>query len=105
QVIGQMTRNERDQPTDLSLFYVRNTRGELIQLSSVIKMEENSNPPQLYHYNRFKAATISAALAPGKTIGDGVKVMQSIADTLLDESFQTSLSGPSRDFAESSSNT
>jgi hydrophobe/amphiphile efflux-1 (HAE1) family protein len=105
QIIGQMTRNERDQPNDLNQFYVRNDRGEMIQLSSVIKMEENSNPPQLYHYNRFKAATISAALSPGNTIGDGVRAMQAIADTLLDESFQTSLSGPSRDFEESSSNT
>ena len=62
-------------------------------------------PPSLFHYNRYKAATISASLAEGKTIGDGVKAMQAIADKLLDESFQSSLSGPSRDYAESSSNT
>ena len=105
QIIGQMTRNDRDEPTDLGNYYLRNNRGELIQLSSVVKMEENSNPPQLYHYNRFKSATVSAALAPGKTIGDGVMAMEKIADNLLDESFQTSLTGPSRDFAESSSNT
>ncbi|HEY1047711.1 MAG TPA: efflux RND transporter permease subunit [Bacteroidia bacterium] len=105
QIIGQMTRNDRDQPSDLSLFYIKNNRGELIQLSNVVKMEENSSPPQLYHYNRFKSATISASLAPGKTIGDGVKAMQNIGSKLLDESFQTSLSGPSRDFAESASNT
>ncbi|MFX6246283.1 efflux RND transporter permease subunit, partial [Acinetobacter baumannii] len=62
-------------------------------------------PPTLYHYNRFKAATISASLAEGKTIGDGVKAMQRIGDKLLDESFKTDLSGPSRDYSESSSNT
>lgn len=105
QIIGQMTRNDRDQPSDLSLFYIKNNRGELIQLSNVVKMEENSSPPQLYHYNRFKSATVSASLAPGKTIGDGVQAMQKIGSNLLDESFQTSLSGPSRDFAESASNT
>lgn len=77
----------------------------MIQLSNVIKINENSNPPQLYHYNRFKSATISASLAPGMTIGDGVKAMEKIADKVLDGDFQTSLSGPSRDFAESSSNT
>lgn len=105
QIIGQMTRNDRDQPSDLGLFYVRNNRGELIQLSSVVNMVESSSPPQLFHYNRYKSATVSASLAPGKTIGDGVTAMNNIASKLLDESFQTSLTGPSRDYAESSSNT
>ena len=105
QIIGQMDRNDRDEPTDLSKLHVTNNRGEAILLSNVVKMEENSNPPQLYHYNRYKSATISASLAPGKTIGDGVKVMQTLGNNLLDESFTSSLSGPSRNFAESSSNT
>jgi HAE1 family hydrophobic/amphiphilic exporter-1/multidrug efflux pump len=68
-------------------------------------MVETSNPPTLFHYNRFKSATMQASLAEGKTIGDGVKAMEDIASRLLDETFQTSLSGPSRDYAESSSNT
>ena len=105
QIIGQMNRESRDEPTDLNQYYVRNNRGENIQLSSVVNIVESSNPPQLYHYNRFKSATVSASLAPGKTTGDGVKAMQDIGAQLLDESFTTSLSGPSRDFAESSSNT
>lgn len=68
-------------------------------------MEESSNPPTLFHFNRFKAATVSASLAEGMTIGDGVKAMRRIGDKLLDESFKTALNGPSRDFEESSSNT
>ena len=67
--------------------------------------EEETTPPTLYHFNRYKSATISAGLAPGKTIGDGIKEMEAIADKLLDESFNTALSGNSRDFAESSGNT
>jgi HAE1 family hydrophobic/amphiphilic exporter-1/multidrug efflux pump len=105
EVIAQVERSERNEPVDINKLYVRNSRNENIPLSSVVTLEESSNPPTLYHYNRFKAATISASLAEGKTIGDGVKAMQSIADRLLDESFQTSLGGPSRDYAESSSNT
>ena len=105
QVVGQMMRAERDNPSDLNRYYIRNNKNEMIQLSSIVIIKENSNPPQLYHYNRFKSATISASLAPGKTIGDGVKAMRKIGDKLLDESFSTSLSGPSRDFEESSSNT
>ncbi len=105
QVISQVEYADRQQPADIEKLYVRNNRGERIPLSAVVKLQENSNPPTLYHYNRFKAATISASLAEGKTIGDGVKAMERISKKILDESFKTALSGPSRDYAESSSNT
>ncbi|GAB3941379.1 efflux RND transporter permease subunit [Spirosoma harenae] len=105
QVIGQVDRGDRDEPVDLASFYVRSNAGQLIQLDNLVKFQEVSSPPQVYHYNRFKSATVSAGLAPGKTIGDGVEAMRAIAAKTLDQTFQTSLSGPSRDYAESSSNT
>jgi hydrophobe/amphiphile efflux-1 (HAE1) family protein len=105
QVISQVGLKNRQAPADISNLYVRNNKGENISLASVTTIEPNAMPPSLYHFNRYKAATISASLADGKTIGDGVKAMQAISDKLLDESFQTALSGPSRDYAESSSNT
>jgi hydrophobe/amphiphile efflux-1 (HAE1) family protein len=103
-VIAQVDRTDRNQPVDITKLYVRNSKGQNIPLSSVVKLEESSSPSTLYHYNRYKSATISASLAEGKTVGDGVKSMQAIADKLLDDSFQTALSGPSRDYQESSSN-
>ncbi|WP_128544432.1 efflux RND transporter permease subunit [Larkinella soli] len=105
QVIGQVSRDDRDEPVDLASFYVRNNVGALVQLDNLVRFSEVSSPPQVYHYNRFKSATVSAGLAPGKTIGDGVDAMRAIAARTLDDTFQTALSGPSRDFAESSSNT
>ncbi len=105
QVISQVGLKNRQTPADISNLYVRNNKGENISLASVTTVVPNAMPPSLYHFNRYKSATISASLAEGKTIGDGVAAMQSIADKLLDESFQTTLSGPSRDYAESSSNT
>lgn len=105
EVISQVELKNRQTPADISNLYVRNSQGENISLASVIKLEPNAMPPSLFHFNRYKSATFSASLAEGKTIGDGVKAMQAIADKLLDESYQTSLSGPSRDYAESSSNT
>jgi multidrug efflux pump len=105
QVIGQVDRADRDAPLDLKSFYVRNRNGELIQLDNVVNIREAANPPTIYHYNRLKSATISAGLAQGRTLGEGIKEMERIADETLDESFSTSLSGTSRDFAESSSNT
>ena len=105
QVISQVERSDRNEPVDISNIYVTTASGQKVPLSSVVNMVETSNPPTLYHYNRFKAATMQASLAEGKTIGDGVKAMEKIASKLLDPTFQTSLSGPSRDYAESSSNT
>ncbi len=79
--------------------------GQLISIDNVVSIEESTTPPALYHFNRYKSATISAGLAPGKTVGDGIAAMDDIAKKLLDDSFATSLSGTSRDFAESSGNT
>jgi len=104
QVIGQVTRVDRDDPEDLKRLYVRTTSGELISIDNVVTMEESTTPPSLFHFNRFKSAVISAGLAPGKTIGDGIEAMREIAGKELDDTFQTSLSGSSRDFAESSGN-
>ncbi|MFT3823753.1 MAG: efflux RND transporter permease subunit [Chitinophagaceae bacterium] len=104
QVIAQVDRADRNKPFDIEKLYVKNNRGENIPLSAVIHMEEGSSPSTLYHFNRYKSATISASLAEGYTIGDGIKAMNAIAAPMLDESFQTALSGPSRDYAESSSN-
>lgn len=105
EVIAQVNRDNRDEPIDITKLYVRNNKGELIQLDNLVSMREVSNPPQLYHFNRYKSATVSASLAPGKTMGDGIAEMRRIGDKLLDETFSTDLNGASRDFAESSSNT
>ena len=104
QVIAQVDREDRNQPDDISKLYVRNKSGNNIPLSSVVHLEPSSNPSTLYNFNRYKAATISASLAEGKTVGDGIDAMQAIGKRLLDESFQTALNGASRDYAESSSN-
>ena len=104
QVVGQVNRENRDDPNDIKVLFVRNNKGEMIQLDNIVTIVERSSPPQLYHYNRYQSATVQAGLAPGKTIGDGIKEMNLIAKQVLDESFTTSLTGASRDFAESSSN-
>ena len=103
-IIGQVARDDRNVPGDISSLYVRTSTGNMIQLDNIVKIKENSNPPILYHFNRYKSATVSANLAEGKTLGEGIDEMQRISDKLLDPSFTTALSGPSRDFAESNSN-
>lgn len=103
-VVGQMERSGRNIPADISSMYVRSNNGALVQLDNLVKINENSSPPILYHFNRYKSATVSANLAEGKTLGEGIAEMQQIGSRLLDPTFTTALSGPSRDFAESNSN-
>lgn len=105
QVIGQFDRKNRDEPVDLKTLYVKNNQGDLVQLDNIVKVEEESSPPQLYHYNRFLSATVSAGLAPGYTIADGIAAMDAAKDKLDDPAIRTELTGDSRDFLESSNST
>ncbi len=102
-VIGQVLRENRNKPVDLTSLHLRNSRGESIQLDNLVTLKERSSPPQLYRFNRYVSATVSASLAPGKTIGDGIEAMDKIAKNVLDETFSTALDGASKDFVESSS--
>ncbi len=103
QIIGQMQRENRNKPLDLKSLYVRNNRGQMIQLDNLVSLREVTNPPQLYRYNRFVSATVSANPARGLTIGQGIAEMDRIAANVLDDRYSTALAGASKDFAESSS--
>jgi multidrug efflux pump len=105
EVLGQVDRSDRDDPNDLSKIMVKNTASQNISLDNLVNTSEASAPPTIYHFNRYKSATISAGLQPGYTVGDGIKEMDRIAKKLLDPSFTTALSGTSRDYSESSGNT
>ncbi|MCY7356205.1 MAG: efflux RND transporter permease subunit, partial [Rudanella sp.] len=103
QVIGQIEREGRNDITDLKSLYVKNNRGELIQLDNLVRVSEQSTPPTLYRYNRYASATVSAGLAKGVSLGDGIAEMEHIAKVALDPSFTTALDGTSKEFRESSS--
>ena len=105
QVMGQVDRINRDDPNDLRGLYVRSSSGQMISLDNLVSFEEATSPATIFHFNRYKSATISSGLAPGKTIGDGIAAMEQISKKLLDPTFATALSGSSRDYKESSSNT
>jgi len=103
-VIGQVSKENRNDPLDLRSLYVRNNTGQLIQLDNLITMTEQSSPPQLYRYNRFVSATISAELAGNVKLGKGLDVMDNIASEVLDDTYSTALAGQSKEFRESSGN-
>jgi multidrug efflux pump len=105
QVIGQLDREFRNEPNDLTEIYVRSSKGQMIQLNNLVEKTEESTPPQLFRYNRYASATVSAGLAEGFSLGQGIDEMNVIADDVLDDSYTTSLSGTSKEFEESSSST
>lgn len=103
QILGELAREDRNKPLDLKSLYVRNSSGHMVQLDNFVTLQEATAPPQLYRYNRFVAATVSAGLAEGKTISEGLAEMDKIAAKVLDDTFRTALDGDSKDFMESSS--
>lgn len=103
QIFGELARSDRNKPLDLKSLYVRNNSGNMIQFDNLISLSEETAPPQLYRYNRFVAATVTAGLSKGKTISEGLDEMDKIASETLDDTFRTALAGDSKDFRESSS--
>nr|MBD3620630.1 efflux RND transporter permease subunit [Sunxiuqinia sp.] len=103
EILGELHRQDRNKPLYLKSLYVRNSRGEMVQLDNFVSLKETTAPPELYRYNRFVSATISSNLANKKTISEGIEEMDKIANKVLDDSFRTALDGDSKHFMESSS--
>ncbi len=103
EIVGEINRQQRNDPTNLKAIYMRSADGKMVQMENLVDLVESIAPPKLYRYNRFVSATISAGLTPGHTIGDGLDEMDKIAKDVLDDTFRTALSGDSKEFRESSS--
>ncbi len=103
QVIGQMQRQDRNDPGDLKKLFVPAKGGEMVSLDNLVSFEESASPAAIFRFNRSVSATIQGTPAPGKTIGDGIAELDRIAAEVLPDGFQTTLAGQSRDFSESSS--
>lgn len=103
QVVGEMQLEDRNEPINLRMLYVRGEDGQLIQMDNLVSINERSTPPQLYRYNRFVSATVQAGLAPGQTVGIGLEEMDRIAAEVLDETYTTDVAGLSKEYRDSSS--
>lgn len=101
-IIGEINRQQRNTTQNLKSIYMRSGTGEMIQMENLVDLKEDIAPPKLYRYNRFVSATVSAGLAKGKTLGEGLDEMDKIAKETLDDTFRTALAGDSKDFRESS---
>ena len=103
EILGEINRQQRNKPADLKAIYIRTDNGDMVQMDNLVDLIGGIAPPKLYRYNRFVSATVSAGLAKGKTIGQGLDEMDKIAKEVLDDTFRTALSGESKEYRESSS--
>ncbi|MGZ5034056.1 MAG: efflux RND transporter permease subunit, partial [Usitatibacter sp.] len=101
-VIVQVAEGDRRSPTGISDIYVRGKGNEMVQLSNLVIVRESVAPKNLNHFNRIRAATITATLAPGYPMGDALASMQDTAKRVLPVTAQTDLNGLSREFRDSS---
>ncbi len=100
-VIVQLADRDREQPTDLTAIFVRGRNGQLVQLSNLVEVAETVAPKELNHFDRQRAAVISANIAPGYTLGEALDFMDKTTREVLGENAQTALDGQSREFRES----
>jgi multidrug efflux pump len=101
-VMVQVAEGDRRTPSDISDIYVRGKNNEMIQLSNLVNVRESVAPKSLNHFNRIRAVTISATLAPGYTLGQALAFMGETARKVLPPTAQTDLAGQSREFRDSS---
>ncbi len=103
QVLSQLERDFRNEPSDLSSVYVRGGAGELLSLDHFVSTEEQTAPSAIYRYDRYASATIQAGLSPGSALGDGIRALDEVSAQTLPDTMTTALAGEARDFADSSS--
>ncbi len=103
EVIVKAEDDLRTTPQDLNAIYVRAASGEMIPLASLVSIEETVAAQALNHFGKNRAATISANLAPGYSLGEALGWLNEQAGEVLPEGAFVDYAGESREFFESSS--
>jgi hydrophobe/amphiphile efflux-1 (HAE1) family protein len=83
QVIAQADAPYRANSDNIAQLKVRNVRGEMVPLGTVLTMKQSYGPDQVTHYNGYPAADISGSAAPGTSAGAAVQIMERLANETL----------------------
>jgi multidrug efflux pump len=102
QIIGEIDARNKNEPASLQALYLKNSSDNLVSLDQMVTLKEQAVPPQIYRYNRYVSATISASPAEGVALGNAIAEMHGIIKKELGDNFKTELAGTSRDFMEAS---
>ena len=101
-VLVQTTPSGRTTPEDIERLFVRARGDTMVPLSSLVKIRESVSPRELNHFNQRRSVTITANLAPGYSLGEGLDFMDQTAARVLKPGYATELNGVSREFRASS---
>jgi multidrug efflux pump len=104
EVIGQVERTNRNDISDLRSIYVRSANGQMISVDNFVTIDEGISPAAIYRYDQYTSATVSAGLAQGVSLAEGIEEMERIKKEVLGENFKSTLAGQSRDYRESQGN-
>ncbi|MBD3561835.1 efflux RND transporter permease subunit, partial [Planktothrix sp. FACHB-1355] len=105
EVVVQADDRFRASPENIREFYVRSQPGQMIPLTNLVKVTPSTTPPQINHFNRSRAATISGSPAPGQSLGQALDALQNLAQQQLPTDIRTTLSGESLEFKEAGQST
>ncbi|MBE2292597.1 MAG: efflux RND transporter permease subunit [Xanthomonadaceae bacterium] len=100
EVMLQAGRENRVDPSDLARTYVRGRGGELVPLSNLVTLSELAEPGNFNRFNRLRAITIGAGLAPGYTMGEALEWTRRVAAEELPDYAQIDWKGESREYQE-----
>jgi hydrophobe/amphiphile efflux-1 (HAE1) family protein len=105
EVVVQAEKEFRSTPEDIRQLYVRNREGQVVPLSNLVTITPDTTPPQINHFNRFRAARISGSVAPGFSLGEALDALENLAKEVLPADMRTALSGQSLEFKEAGQST
>ncbi|MGQ0658327.1 MAG: efflux RND transporter permease subunit [Chromatiales bacterium] len=100
-VIVRLADEARATPGDLTDIYVRGRDDRLVQLDNLVRVTETVSAKELNHFNRLRATTLSAGVAPGYSLSEILEHVENVAAEVLPATARTELDGQSREFRES----
>lgn len=95
----------RDKASDLSGIYVKNKNGVMVPIMSIIKLEQSIGTASISRYNQYKSVQIQGQQASGKSSGDAMNAMESVAKQVLPSDMTFDWSGTSAQEREASGQT
>lgn len=95
-VIPQVFQVDRFNPNKLNDYYIATNTGDMVPLSSIIKMNVTTQANELYHFQQLNSATLSGMMMPGKSIPDGLDFLRNEAVKIFPAGFSYDYGGQSR---------
>ena len=100
-VFLQLDAAHRATPQDMDQLFVRGRNGQLVRVDALASITETTGPRGIAHYERVRAFTLSASLAPSLALGDAIDSLTAIATAQLPANTTIALGGDARELSES----